>query len=142
MQQPPLSQSVLENTVEIWRDILGYEGRYQVSDEGRVRSLDRRVRLWTLQGGEQFVKKAGRVLTPGVLSTGHLYVFLGRGNRRAVHRLVLETFEGPCPAGMECLHGPDANPANNHRNNLRWGTRSENLKDDYVRGVRTPMAYL
>lgn len=128
--------------IEDWRDIVGYEGRYQVSDLGRVRSAERLVRLWTHQGGEQFVLKQGRVLKPGTYASGHRYVYLGRGseNRYLVHRLVLTTFVGPCPEGHESLHGPDADPSNNRLDNLRWGTRSENLKDDYARGIRIPLA--
>jgi hypothetical protein len=46
-----------------------------------------------------------------------------------IHRLVLEAFVGPCPEGMECRHHPDRDPANNRLENLRWGTRTENVAD-------------
>lgn len=51
-----------------------------------------------------------------------------------VHRLVLETFVGPCPENMECLHG-DGNKTNNNVDNLRWGTRVENIQDSIDHGV-------
>ena len=60
--------------------------------------------------------------------SGHLNVCWGANNTKKVHRLVLETFVGPSPVGMECLH-IDGNPTNNHIENLRWGTRIENRAD-------------
>lgn len=51
-----------------------------------------------------------------------------------VHRLVMEAFVGPCPEGLEVLHWDD-NPANNHLSNLRYGTRSENVKDRVRNGI-------
>jgi hypothetical protein len=50
-----------------------------------------------------------------------------------VHRLVLETFVGPCPEGMECRHLDD-NPTNNQRSNLAWGTRLQNITDRFRNG--------
>ncbi len=67
-----------------------------------------------------------RTLNPA-LRHGYPCVNLG-GRGVAVHRLVLETFVGPCPPGLECLHR-DGDRANNHIANLRWGTRVENIAD-------------
>lgn len=103
---------------EYWRPVVGFIG-YHVSNHGRVCSVDRVV------NGK---KCHGRVLRSGVNSSGHYYVFLGRGNRKQVHVLVLESFVGPCPTGHEGLHFDD-NPDNNVLTNLRWGTRSDNLHD-------------
>ena len=63
-----------------------------------------------------------------------------------VHRFVLEAFAGPCPEGMECRH-LDGNPANNSLDNLRWGTRQENVDDKQrhgtqIRGEKTCNAVL
>ncbi len=58
----------------------------------------------------------------------------GKHFNNLVHRLVLETFVGPCPKGMECRH-LDGNPANNQLNNLKWGTRSENMRDRVRHGT-------
>ncbi len=57
----------------------------------------------------------------------------GAGSPKLVHRLVLETFVGPCPDGMECRH-LDGNPANNNLDNLCWGTPKENAKDRELHG--------
>ena len=53
----------------------------------------------------------------------------GKGHMRSGHKLVLETFVGPCPKGQICRHFPDQTPTNNKLENIQWGTRSENEKD-------------
>ena len=68
--------------------------------------------------------------------SGHLYFRLtinGKTVKRYVHRVVLESFVGPCPKGMECLH-QDGNPRNCNLGNLRWGTRKENCADTAAHG--------
>ena len=119
---------------------MGAEGRYEVSDLGRVRSVDR------IQACPAYVTKSGqyrsanarrfksKMLRPGPqLKSGHLSVAIGKGNSRMVHQLVMEAFVGPCPEGREVLHG-DHSPANNRLTNLRYGTRSENIKMDFLPG--------
>lgn len=121
--------------MEIWKDIPGHEGRYQVSNMGRVRSLAHRVRL-VAHGKETVRLSPGRVLKPGRQQSGYLSVAIGKGNSRQVHQLVLEAFVGPRPAGCEVLH-LNHKPADNRLENLRYGTRSENLRMDYAAGRRT-----
>lgn len=120
--------------MEQWKDIPGYEGRYQVSDQGRVRSLDRFVRL-VAHGVETKRLARGKVLRPAPSPSGHLCVSLGRGSTKQVHALVALAFIGPRPENHEVLH-LDHNPANNALTNLRYGTRAENVKMDYEVGVR------
>lgn len=117
---------------EEWRPVVGAVG-YEVSSRGRVRSLDRTRTYARVDPASRrlvIVARAhrGRVLQPGTAKSGHQIVVLGRGQTRLVHRLVLEAFVGPAPANMEACHGDD-DPANNNLENLRWGTRSENLAD-------------
>lgn len=115
---------------EEWKPIPGYEG-YEVSNHGRVRSLDRTVQL---KDGRTRRQK-GRALKPWVIQ-GYLYVSLYKGRKvkkKRIHRLVLEAFVGPCPEGMECLHG-DGNPANNRLDNLRWASPSDNNLDTVKHG--------
>ncbi len=120
---------------EQWLAIPGFEGRYEASDHGRIRSLDRVIaarngsRWRPGQPGLPGTRRIrGRVLSPGrKTASGHLHVVL-EGVDRTVHSLVLETFTGPCPPGMEALHADD-NPGNNRLSNLSWGTRSENSYD-------------
>lgn len=121
---------------EIWKDIPGYEGRYQASTEGQIRSVDRRVRV-VAHGAETTRLVKGRVLSPGrYCKGGHVSVILGRGsNGSPVHRLVALTFMGPAPPGCEVCHN-DGNPENNALDNLRYDTRSENIKDVVRQGGR------
>lgn len=116
-----------------WLPVIGLEGLYEVSDQGDVQSLDRWVRCG--QWGRRLV--AGQRMTPQPLNGGHLFVYLsdGSGGKRGflVHRMVLEAFVGPCPDGMEALHWDD-DPFNNKLTNLRWGTRSENMRDKVRNG--------
>ena len=109
---------------EIWRDIPGYEGRYQASNLGRIRSLDRRVPC--CRGATRLTK--GKVLKPsGQKADPHLRVVLGHGAPGStVHSLVALTFIGPCPSGQEVRH-LDGNPLNNRVDNLAYGTRGENI---------------
>lgn len=92
---------------EEWKDIKGFEGLYQVSNMGRVRSLSRIVRA----GKNKQRRINGKVLTPWKSKHGYLYVCLGRGERKSVHRLVAMT---------------DEDKANNVVSNLEWCNHSYN----------------
>ena len=113
---------------EIWKDIPGYEGRYQASTFGRIRSLDRCV--VNVNGGKRLMR--GRVLRPAASpasGSDHLRVVLGHGQPGStVHSLVALTFLGPRPEGMEVRH-LDGNAQNNHVDNLAYGSRRENVLD-------------
>jgi hypothetical protein len=124
----PAGDLITENG-ERWLPVVGFEGRYEVSDHGRVRSLDRVQDTET--GPRQY---RGKAIQPGTVKSGHRLVVLGKGNSRLVHALVLSAFVGPRPAGYDTLHG-DGDPANNRLTNLRWGTRSENMQDAVRHGV-------
>lgn len=128
--------------MEMWLPIVGFEGLYEVSDIGRVRSLDRilpyeRTDQYSGRLIEVQRKRKGQLLRPGRKPSGHVSVALGRGRSMDVHVLVLEAFAGPCPIGHEALHGNDI-PDDNRLANLRWGTRSENLHDA-VKNGRKPV---
>ena len=105
---------------EIWRDIPGYEGLYQVSNLGRVISLP---------GG----RRSGQILANGRSSTGYLTVVLwktGAGKSYQVQSLVLLAFEGPQPDGSVIRH-LDGNKVNNKLSNLCYGTQTQNYRDVY-----------
>lgn len=100
---------------EQWRAVPGHEGRYEVSDLGRVRSLRRCIVLATARASRY----------------GHRSVSLSvAGERRTarVHHLVLEAFVGPRPAGLETRH-LNGDPSDNRLANLTYGTPSENQRD-------------
>lgn len=117
-------------SLERWKPIPSEPG-YEVSDLGRVRSVDRNIN--TTNGQNRFYR--GRLLKPGQTGSGHMTVACGKGNSRYVHVLILEAFVGPCPAGMESLHANDV-AWDNRLDNLRWGTRSENMYEAYRNGCR------
>lgn len=113
---------------EIWKAIAGYEGRYEVSNMGRVRSLDQMVKHPT----GSLKRWRGRVLKATVYSTGYPMVNLGSNKiARSVHRLVAKAF----------IPNPENKPHVNHLNgikldarstNLEWCTPSENEKHSYA----------
>lgn len=112
---------------ERWKDIHNYIGLYQVSNIGRIKRL------------KGFRRKNDRILKPVKRSKyGHGCVYLSKDSNKKqcfIHRLVLETFVGPCPEGMECRH-LDGNPKNNKLSNLKWGTKKENQEDSKKHGTR------
>lgn len=117
---------------ERWLPIMGYEGHYEVSDHGRVRSLPRKV--LRRDGVAQPIR--GRVLKPGG-GKRHQHVNLalnGVHDSQWVHRLVLQAFVGPCPPAGVCCHWDD-DPTNNLLSNLRWGTRTDNTLDSVRNGT-------
>lgn len=109
--------------------VIGYEGRYEVSDMGNVRSLDR-IR----SHGKRW---RGRTLKPIPMPRGYLLVNLWFDNKQRmflIHRLVLTAFVGPAPEATEALHA-DGDPTNNSLSNLSWGTHSENMLDQVAHGT-------
>lgn len=118
-----------------------YEPVCMVSDLGRVKSRRR-----FSQSGNRYY--GGKLLKPVRMSNDYRSVNLGaatNGRQISIHRAVLETFVGPCPSGMEGCHY-DGDRSNNKLSNLRWDTRSENIKDvvrhQRQRGINNPLAKL
>lgn len=118
--------------LEEWRDIPGYEGAYQASTLGRVRSLNRIVRN---VGGTRAHK--GRVLKQSNHPNGYLSVVLcfgGKPTSKFVHALVIHAFLGAPSAGFQTCHN-DGNPANNIISNLRYDTPQANHQDKRAHGT-------
>jgi len=135
---------------EQWKPVVGYEGLYEVSNLGRVKSIDRVIE----RRNNSTMNRGGMILTQNKkhAPSGRLCAMTvgvskgGKARRRPVHRFVLEAFVGPCPKGMECCHN-DGDPTNNHVDNLRWDTRKANAEDGVRhgtsnRGIRSPCALL
>lgn len=110
--------------METWKDIPGYEGRYQVSDEGRVRSIDRFVRGVSKAGREYQRKAPGIVLRPGSCR-GYLIVNLHPTGTVAVHLLVARAFVVGFAPGLEVNH-KDGDKKHNAATNLEWVTHQGN----------------
>lgn len=113
---------------EIWRDVKGYEGLYQVSNLGRVKSL------------ENNKTKKEKILKPKKMENGYLRVVLHKNREKKyfqVHRLVYETFVGEIPDGMQCNHINEIKSDNRLENlnlmtpkeNANWGTRNERISE-------------
>lgn len=108
---------------EIWKDIKGYEGLYQVSNLGRVKRLQK----WN--SGKKRYEPDERLLTPTGNGNGYLIVGLPKDHRRKnhyVHRLVAEAF-CPNPDNKNVVNHLDYNKSNNNASNLEWVTFQENV---------------
>lgn len=125
---------------ERWLPVIGWEGAYEVSDFGRVRT---QARIAIRSNGVPIPVKAKirALVWSGPKHKQYLSIELrcnGRTARRRVHHLVLEAFVGLRPTGTRGLHWDD-DEANNRLDNLRWGTQSDNLHDQVRNGIH-PMA--
>ena len=106
----------MEESIEIWKDITGYEGLYQVSNLGRVKSLK-----YKRSNKEKIIKSYVRKL-------GYLAVSLYKENKFkifSIHRLVAQAFV-PNPNNLPCINHKDENPSNNIWTNLEWCTYEYN----------------
>lgn len=119
--------------MEEWRDVVGFEGIYQVSNLGHVKTVKTgRIKVQTSEKG-----------------SSRKFVLLWRNNKykkAKVHRLVIIAFRGPAPKGMECCHN-DGDASNNSIDNLRWDTTQNNQRDRVIhntsnRGERCASAKL
>ena len=115
---------------EIWKDIVGYEGLYQVSNFGRVKNVNKNI-----------IKK------PTELSKGYLRIGLnkhGKAKKIYSHRLVAQAFI-PNPNNLPCVNHKDCNPKNNCVDNLEWCTHKENnsYKNHHLkRNISSTIYYL
>ena len=109
--------------MEIWKDVVGYEGYYQVSNLGRVKSLNYRG------------SKKEKILATNLERTGYVRTHLckeGQHKTIRIHRLVAEAFL-PNPDHKNCIDHINTNRADNRVENLRWVTHEENCNNDLTR---------
>jgi hypothetical protein len=119
----------MELSSEEWRPVPSHEGSYEVSDHGRVRSLDRIIaRAASASRSATTVARRGRLLIPGRRSSEYVAVGLGRTGSHYVHSLVLCAFVGPRPPEAEARH-LNGDPTDNRLSNLEWASRSVNSQD-------------
>lgn len=114
---------------EIWKDIKDYEGAYQCSSYGRVKSLDRYIEEHN--GKKQFRK--GQIIKPRLNKNGYLQLALNKNAKRKmvyVHILIAETFLDNYKK-LETVNHKDGNKLNNNIDNLEWSSYSNNNQHSY-----------
>lgn len=125
---------------EVWKDIKDYEGFYQVSNFGRVRSLDRIIE--SEHRSPQFMK--GNIKKVTRRDDGYEYAVLykkNKGKNKYIHRLVAKAFV-PNPNKLPIINHIDENPSNNHPSNLEWCDHQYNLTyGDKVQRVTNSEGY-
>jgi len=115
---------------EIWKDIEGYNGYYQVSNQGNVRSLDRYIEYKTKSGKTATCFYPSHIVKGFISGRGYTYVALnlnGKSKTFAKHRLVAAAFI-PNPNNLPSVNHKDLNKQNNKDSNLEWCTQLENLR--------------
>ena len=120
--------------MEIWKAIPGFEGYYEVSSDGRIRSIERYIESGGLKAHVRCIRD--RILKPS-LSNGYRSVVLWKNHVQTTMRVqhaVAACFIGPRPIGMYVCH-KDGNRINNHVSNLYYGTPSENTADAMRHGT-------
>jgi hypothetical protein len=118
-----MSEKPKTKVEEVWKDVVGLESLYEVSNCGRVRSIDRII----LYGPSKISRRRkGTIFKTSLNSSGYPQVWL-RGRSRRVHHLVMEAFVGPRPAKLQVNH-IDANKQNNHIGNLEYCTCQYNIR--------------
>jgi len=130
----------LNNEEEIWKDVLNFEGRYQISNFGRVKTLTREV----VEPRRKYIRQ-GKILNFYNNGGGYYKVKLYNGDASfvnfPVHRLVALHFIPNTENKLQVNH-IDGNPSNNHHSNLEWCTNAENTKHAYATGLKARENYV
>lgn len=123
--------------MEIWKDIKGFEGKYQVSNLGRVRCVGYDNVITTARS--QYTRNVSPKIINGQINNfGYRCVELRKGNRFQIHRLVAEAFISN-PENKRTVNHKDGNKLNNSVCNLEWATYSENIQHAYDTGLKEGM---
>lgn len=122
--------------IEIWKDVTGYEGGYLISNFGRLKSLERKVKI---KGGA-YRNKAEKIINPKINVKGYNFHYLSlNGKKKGLyfHRLVAICFISNPENKIEVNH-IDGNKSNNNVSNLEWCSKSENMIHSYKTGLHKP----
>lgn len=121
--------------VEIWKDIPGFEGYYQASNLGNIKTLARLV----VQSPTRTAMRSERVLKQKVSHDGRMQISLSIDKVRSyynVHRLIAFCFIGEQPSKLHEINHKDGNPQNNFYQNLEWVSKSYNIKHAWQIGLK------
>lgn len=122
-------------TREEWKDVEGYEGFYQVSNLGRIRSLERIV-----HSSKWNRREPSKILNPPILKNGYKLVSLsknGSSKRVLLHRLIAKAFI-PNPNNLPQVNHKDGNKQNNIIDNLEWVSAQDNIIHAYTNNLMHP----
>jgi len=124
--------------MEIWKDIIGWEGYYKISNFGNVKSLDRIIQRYSnIEKRITDFKLKGKLLKPKTRKDGYKIIYLHKDKLRVeayIHKLVMQAFVGERPKDYHICHG-DGNRGNNLLSNLRYDTASANSIDSLNHGT-------
>lgn len=126
---------------EVWKDVPNYEGYYQASNKGNLRSLDR-VEKYIHLGKEVQRKRNGRAMKPKVTKDGYYEIQLIKKSKPEhirLHRIVLYTFNPIADVETMQVNHKDGKKLNNDLSNLEWVTHQENKQHAYNTGLEDPV---
>ena len=123
---------------EIWKDIEGYAGMYQVSNFGRVKSVERKVYNPGVLGGSNYRTVPSVIRKPNIMHGYHCVALIVNKHTKVyrIHRLVADAFIGQQPTPEHQVNHIDGNKANNRADNLEWVTPKENTDHAIRTGLR------
>jgi hypothetical protein len=122
---------------EKWLPVVGMEGFFEVSDAGRIRTVEREVRFVSKKGNEAWRTKKPHIMHTQLINSGYDLVHLSIDEvrkARTVHTVVAEAFIGPRPKGMDVCHN-NSDKQDNRAVNLRYDTRKGNFSDKLANGT-------
>ena len=121
----------MDQNLEQWRPVVGYEGYYEVSDHGRVRSIDRVIMSRSPVGGLCEHRRKGHIKNQASDKDGYKLVTFcrdGKEKMRKVHILVAEAFLGARPEWSTMINHKNKKPADNKVENLEWSDNGHNQR--------------
>lgn len=136
----------MENEIELWNEVIGYEGIYEISSFGRVKSLSRKIPHW--RGG--FLNSKEKIMSCFLSNTGYLTISFFTNNIKKnflIHRLVAIAFI-PNPDNLPEVNHKDGDKLNPLKSNLEWSTESENIIHAFKnnlkcsKGINNPVSKL